>query len=275
MPVISVLTPTHRPQRDYLMQCAASVLSQQLPPGWDLEWMLLQDGSPGVITRLLDQLDLEGIWDSQDPHRRIMIGANPHQMGAAVSRNLLLGLCSGELVRAHDHDDILTPGALAADIECHLAHPGLAWCASPTTNLMDDGSLDGWADPPEGPIRRGQLARWWIERDHIIPIHPASVCARREVLLAVGGWAALPPMTEDVGLVVPLNMRFDGWFHNHLGLQYRIWDHQTSADLTEDDPVRQAACQFLDRRIASLYGRFADTDPAIWSDWPTGPVTEV
>ena len=168
-------------------------------------------------------------------------------------RNLALSLARGQLIRMIDHDDIMLPGALWRDIRTMDAHPDIAFCTSSTINNDPSGEYDGgWLDPPEGPLELGQIYNWWRERDCVIPIHPATACVRTAHLRAVGGWMALQPMTEDVGMLVALNELWPGWFNSKRSLEYRIWPDQTSTPLTEDDPVRQASCEAVSQRAKAL-----------------------
>ena len=44
VPLISVVTPVHPGRGDLLAETAASVAGQVLPAGWDLEWLVQEDG---------------------------------------------------------------------------------------------------------------------------------------------------------------------------------------------------------------------------------------
>ena len=51
MPLVSVITAAYAPKAGYLPDTAASVAAQQLPPGWELEWLVQEDGD---VPSLLD-----------------------------------------------------------------------------------------------------------------------------------------------------------------------------------------------------------------------------
>ena len=51
---------------------------------------------------------------------------------------------------------------------------------------------------------------------------------RRDLLLAVGGWMALPA-SEDTGLLLALNAVSRGWFSAETGLLYRKWPGQVTS----------------------------------------------
>ncbi|MFE3280811.1 hypothetical protein [Nocardia sp. NPDC059239] len=41
-------------------------------------------------------------------------------------------------------------------------------------------------------IPRGWIFDYWSEHDYDLPVHPATLCIRREWLMATGGWMAMP-----------------------------------------------------------------------------------
>jgi hypothetical protein len=129
---------------------------------------------------------------------------------------------AGTLVRVLDADDQLTPGALARDIDALTHHPDLGWTTSSVLDLLPDGSTVGWqhADPPPGRISRTQVYDYFRANRYRPPVHPATLCIRRDLLLALGGWAALPG-GEDTGLPLAASVVSDGYFFVQPGLLYR------------------------------------------------------
>lgn len=67
---------------------------------------------------------------------------------------------------------------------------------------------------------------------------------RRDLLLALGGWMALPA-SEDTGLLLALNTVSTGYFIREYGLLYRKWPGQATAQpthtATEERDARMAA----------------------------------
>ena len=46
---ISIITAAYAPLADYFTETIESVVSQELPRGWDLEWLVQEDGeTPGL-----------------------------------------------------------------------------------------------------------------------------------------------------------------------------------------------------------------------------------
>ncbi|QIS09376.1 glycosyltransferase [Nocardia arthritidis] len=96
--LISIITPVYNPDPDHLKQACESVLSQELPRGWSLEWVIQEDGDSGVARDILCGID-----------DRIFFHTG-RRGGVALTRNLALANSRGELVKNLDADDILMPG---------------------------------------------------------------------------------------------------------------------------------------------------------------------
>jgi glycosyltransferase involved in cell wall biosynthesis len=80
MPTVSILTAVYAPTAKYLPETIASVREQILPAGWDLEWIVQEDG---VGPQLADQVN-------ELPCVRYQ--ANNAQLGLPHTRNLGLSL---------------------------------------------------------------------------------------------------------------------------------------------------------------------------------------
>jgi glycosyltransferase involved in cell wall biosynthesis len=100
MPLISILSTVYGPSATYLDETIASVQGLTLPAGWEIEWIVQEDGAEPSLADRLKPIDI------------IDYQANNAQLGLALTRNLALSRVSGSLVQALDHDDILLPGAL-------------------------------------------------------------------------------------------------------------------------------------------------------------------
>jgi hypothetical protein len=48
MPSISVITAVYQPVEEYIREAAVSVATRRLPIGWDLEWLVQEDGDAPV-----------------------------------------------------------------------------------------------------------------------------------------------------------------------------------------------------------------------------------
>jgi hypothetical protein len=127
---------------------------------------------------------------SDDPR---LVFATGRHAGVAITRNLALARARGELVKNLDQDDILAPGVLGRDIGVLAADPSIGWTTTRVLDLMPDGSTVGLNDDPSaGPIPPGFVVRHWTEHNYRLPVHPTSICIRRDLAVSLGGWMAVP-----------------------------------------------------------------------------------
>ncbi|WP_306188861.1 glycosyltransferase family A protein [Streptomyces sp. MK5] len=238
--IVSVITPVHGPSAHYLGDAYASLTQQELPHGWDWEWIIQEDGETTEVR----------------PHvpsdSRISFEQG-RQGRAGMARTMALARAHGDLVKVLDADDMLTPGALLRDIEALTGQSGIAWTTSRVLDLLPDGSTVGFeGDPPPGPIARGAVLERWRTHDYRAQVHPATLCARRDLVTALGGWMALPS-SEDTGLLMALNAVSTGWFIEECGLLYRKWPGQATAqDEHHHDTERRARMKVIEERAEAL-----------------------
>ncbi|MDK1474937.1 glycosyltransferase [Streptomyces sp. 549] len=244
---ISIITAVHAPAAHHLGDAYRSLAAQKLPDGWDWQWVVQEDGeTDAVVPHLPD-----------DP--RLSFGQGRHGR-AGVARTLALSRAAGKYVKVLDADDQLTPGALARDLVA-LTQPGVSWSTSRVLDLLPDGSTVGFdQDPPEGPIQRGEVLEHWRAHAYRAPVHPATLAASRELVLALGGWMALPA-SEDTGLLMALNAVSTGWFTVETGLLYRKWSGQVTNDLAHTHSGER------DARISVITAR---AEALMAMDWRVG-----
>lgn len=216
MPLLSIVTPSYRPVREQLLEAYESVRTQELPEGWELEWVIQEDGSTGAVPDMLPD----------DPLVNFGTG---RRGGVALTRNLALARSRGELVKNLDQDDVLTPGVLSRDIEILASDPVVQWTTSRVLDLLPDGSTVGFdSDPPAGRIEPGFVFDHWRTHDYRLPVHPTTICIRRELVVALGGWMGIPG-SDDTGMLIPASVVSYGYFHGEVGLLYRKWPGQETA----------------------------------------------
>lgn len=215
MPLISVLTPVHRAGAGYLDETLASVRSQVLPSGWELEWVVQEDGPASEIVDRLSGAD------------EVRYAANGAKFGAAATRNLALSRVRGALTQNLDADDLLLPGAVAALIAAFHSHSGVHWGVGQADDLLPDGSRASFPpDLPLGVVGAGVVNAWAAAHGGNWPIHCAGAMYRTASLRAVGGWAGAPA-DEDVIMFAALSEITDGWFDPSLTWLYRQHRGQT------------------------------------------------
>lgn len=226
--IVSVITAVHAPAARHLGDAYRSLLHQELPDGWRWQWVIQEDG----------ETDVTAAYVPDDP--RISF-AQGRRGGPGVARTLALSRAEGQLVKVLDSDDMLTPGSLARDVAVLTGHPDIGWTTCRVLDLLPDGSTAGFdLDPPAGPIERGAVLAHWLAHDYRAQVVPGVLCMRRELVLALGGWMALPA-SEDTGLLVALSAVSRGWFTGEVGLMYRKWPGQATQQVAHTHPAERAA----------------------------------
>jgi hypothetical protein len=214
MTLISIVTRLRRGPNRYLAETRKSVRTQRPPPGWNLQWIDVEDG-PAVDSRTFPG----------DPRIRYL--GTWAQQGPAGGGNVDASCARGTWIRILDDDDILPPGALAAVIDMVERHADVLWITGEALDLTEAGPrpISGHGFAP-GPLPRPAFARWLLEHDEgPLPVHPASLFVRRGAFLAVGGCSALSP-GEDVEMLAALSTLFDGWHTGAPALHYRVSPQQ-------------------------------------------------
>jgi glycosyltransferase involved in cell wall biosynthesis len=235
-----VVTPVHPPSIPFLCDAYASLRDQRLPAGWQWRWLVQEDGQTGAVAAALPR------------DRRISTGAN-RPGGPGVTRTMALSRVAGPLVKVLDADDRLTPGALARDIAALDADPTVGWTTARALDLALDGTTSAVStDPATGRIPAGTVHRSWQDNSHQLPVHPATLCIRTNLLFALGGWMALPA-SEDTGLLLAASTVSDGHFIGEAGLLYRKWPGQVTSQQAHWAPAERASrIGIIEARVEAL-----------------------
>ena len=143
MPTVSILTAAYVPTAKYLPETIASVREQILPTGWNLEWIVQEDGvDPGLADHVTEL-----------PY--VQYQANNARLGLSQTRNLGLSRAIGDLVQVLDHDDVLLPGALTTLVSRFVDYPihwaiGQADDLTPKAPSLVDGARPRWYESRPG-----------------------------------------------------------------------------------------------------------------------------
>jgi glycosyltransferase involved in cell wall biosynthesis len=254
MSTISVVTAVDPRRAEHLATTWNSLASQVMPPGWSWEWLVQCDST--------DPDDQQIVRQHLPAHPQISFAASRHG-GPGIARTMTLARARGRLIKTLDADDRLTEGALARDIRAH-SNPGVLWSAPHVVNEYPDGRRENhypW-DPPAGRIQSGTAYAAYKQGWRIL-VHPATLCIRYPILLALGGWMALPA-SEDTALLMALDACGDGFFIPETGMIYRRWSPQMSASAQHVEPYE------LDARRTLVLQRAEAV-----SDWVAGRANEV
>jgi glycosyltransferase involved in cell wall biosynthesis len=226
MPTVSVITAAYAPSAAYLRDTVASVDAQRLPSGWNLEWIVQEDGvGPSLAHHF-----------ARAPYVRYE--ANGAQLGIAATRNLVLSRATGDLIQVLDSDDVLLPGALESLVPKFTEHQ-IHWAVGQADDLMPDGSRIEWRSAlPFGTIPAGAVNRHAEDHGGNWPIHCAGLLLRAASLRAIGGWVGLPS-DEDIAMFAALSQVSDGYNFDGTTWLYRQHPQQitranTTRHLSED-----------------------------------------
>ncbi|WP_019548014.1 hypothetical protein [Streptomyces sulphureus] len=80
----------------------------------------------------------------------------------------------------------------------------------------------------------------WKTHDYRAQVHPATLCARKELLLALGGWTALP-VAEDTAAPARSSTRLPPAGFTEVGLHYRKWEGQMTAHSSHSEQAERGA----------------------------------
>ncbi|KIF75435.1 glycosyltransferase [Streptomyces sp. 150FB] len=239
---VAVVTAVHGPSARFLPAAYGSLREQRLPGGWEWHWLIQEDGESDDVAPYVPD----------DPRVSFEQG---RRGGPGTARTLALARADAAYVKVLDADDQLTAGALARDLAALESDPTLGWATSRALDLMPDGTTVGLeGEPAEGPLERGAVLEYWAAHDFRSPVHPATLFARRDLLLALGGWMALPA-SEDTGLLLALAATSRGWFSGGTGLLYRKWPGQVTGQAAHTDPAERAGrTAIVEARARALAG---------------------
>ncbi|MFC7305926.1 glycosyltransferase family 2 protein [Streptomyces monticola] len=237
---IIIVTPVHPPSAPYLADAYKSLCDQELPDGWEWHWLIQEDGKSDAVAPHVPD-------DERVTFRQGRAG------GPGVARTIALSQADGAYVKVLDADDQLPPGTLARDLAALEGDRTLGWATSRVLDLMPDGSTVGFpGDPEHGPIARDAVLEHWKANGFRAQVHPATLFVRRDLLLALGGWMALPA-SEDTGLLLALNSVSRGWFSSEVGLLYRKWEGQATGQASHVDTAeRDARMAVVEARARAL-----------------------
>lgn len=242
MRTLSIVTAVYKPVAEHLLAAYESLRRQEMPDGWEWEWVVQEDGASGIAAEILPADD------------RIAFGRG-RRGGVAITRNLALARCRGELVKNLDQDDVLCAGVLARDVVllAGRSDDDVGWVTSRVLDLLPDGVTVGVeTDPPEGRLEPGVVVEHWRSHGYRLPVHPASMCIRRRLAVALGGWMAVPG-SDDTGLLIAASVVSAGYFHGEVGLLYRRWPGQGSAQAAHTEATEWTSrMRLIDERARYL-----------------------
>jgi hypothetical protein len=175
-PLVSLVMPVWRPRRQWLLEAVRSSLGQQ---GSRIELLVVDDGNPDPVARLLDGID--------DPRLRII---RIDHAGVSAARNAGTAEARGEWLRFVDADDVVEPASTARLL--HLAGSDEHVITYGATAFCDEALRPVWImrSRVQGSATVPMLLGRWAVR---LP----SVLIPRPVAAAAGPWDTAMPISQD------------------------------------------------------------------------------
>lgn len=211
---LSLLTPLHPRRRDHIAEAAESVQKLRETARqrhMAVEWVVVHDGS--------DPRSQDCFVHDAAPDVEVTL---PAAVGIAACRNVALSRARGEWVFPLDGDDLIEPDGLLTAFESarDSSTPDVGWVATNRT-LLNGDITSHWFSVPR-IFEKSDLAANWTTP---FVFHPNSVLMRRQLLLEVGGWPAIPS-NEDMALLLRLSEESRGVALPAVALRYRVWEKQ-------------------------------------------------
>jgi glycosyltransferase involved in cell wall biosynthesis len=172
MKIISVIIPTYNREL-YIKDSISSVLTQQLPKGYSLEILVIDDGSTDSTEEIIKQFKDKVIY------KQIKNSGRP-----AVPRNIGLKMASGDLVAFQDSDDLWVPNKLINQLPA-FDDPDVILSYGNAKIMDADGKLSS-----KTVIKLDEGKSGSIFEDLVITnfISTLTVMARKSELIAAGGF---------------------------------------------------------------------------------------
>lgn len=216
---LSIITAAYAPLANYFRETIESVQRQELPDGWELEWLIQEDGQNPSLSRMVNDIP------------NVRYAANKAHTGIAATRNLALTRATGDIVQVLDHDDLLLPGALKCLLP-HFDNPSIHWVVGQADDLLSDGTRREYESAlPFGHIQAGEVNTWAMNHGGNWPIHCAGLLLRTHLVRAFGGWGGTP-VDDDIIMFSALSECAGGYNEPSTTWLYRIHDRQTHRSAT-------------------------------------------
>ena len=217
--MLSILTPVlaNDGTRELLPETITSVEQQALPPGWNLEWIIMEDGKDPILE--------DYPWPDSVHYRKI-----EKQVGEPSARTLALSMAIGEVVLAFDADDTLPTESLMKICTAFDENPAAQWVAGQESTPRHPTPWINRDDPQDyieaGFCQPGVIYPFW-KRTGQFPV--TFQCSyKTDTLWKYGGYPAMP-YSGDINLLFAESSIEPGVVLHDTVLNYRRWPGQMTA----------------------------------------------
>lgn len=188
---VSVVIPAHNAEGT-LARALDSVFEQTLQP---LEVIVVDDGSRD---------DTRRIAETYAERHNVRILSRPVSEGASCARNRGIESARGELIAFLDADDEWLPSKLERQVPLFSEDDGLEFISCGALLIDSTGTNRGSVYTDRRPVSGENAWRTLLAYNFIAT---PSVVARRDSLMAVGGFDPALPFGEDQDMWIKLSMR--------------------------------------------------------------------
>lgn len=249
-PLVSVVIPVYRPDRDHLSLLLNSLRAQSF---FHWQAVLVDDGNADpALTEWLQK-------QAQADLRMHVVQLESNQ-GIAAATNAGIKTAGGDFIAFVDQDDWLAPHALSSVMECFQGAPDCQCVFTDEDKLNAQG---GRCEPYFKPGFNRALLYARNYMNHLTVV-------RRQALKAIGPLDSRRDGAQDFDVVLRLLSRFGPSAFRHCPVVAYSWRKSASAgSFSASQPGRawQAGRDALADHLIREQVRFADIEPAFGGGW--------
>jgi glycosyltransferase involved in cell wall biosynthesis len=221
---ISLLIPSYKTKKEYLISCLLSIKEQIGTFGLEVVW--INDGSDEVHTEFLVNL-LDTILKPLK-NCKIIYERFQENMGVSFSLNHGVNLCSNEIIFRMDSDDIMKNNRIIKQLNFMFSNPNCVMCGTNITLFTDVNNVHtNLYDSPHKNILTWE--EYKINPKEWILNHP-TLCFKKTSILNVGNYNKYLKLPfEDLELELRVLKVYGILYNLHESLLfYRIHSEQIS-----------------------------------------------
>ncbi len=188
MNCLSVIIPVYNRQ-EMVLAAAVSVLHQELPPTWELELFIVDDGSDDGTNRAVSHFARD--------HKQVHLITMDHTGMAGAVRNRGVAASQGTLLAFLDSDDLWLPGKLLQQIPRH--YPGNTGEGAEFSHTRERWVRHGAVVSQDSRRFRRYRRQGDMFRDALVKciIGPSTVMMTRQLWNRTGGFREDLEIAED------------------------------------------------------------------------------